>query len=81
MRYETRAIEKSKAELTSALNQLEADMQEGSCSLPEHEHLKQELAKLLQKNSQLEKQHGQQSIMLAQFQDENKSLEVRQQLS
>ena len=39
MKREMRTIEKSKLELNRTLNQLEADMQEGSYSKPEHENL------------------------------------------
>ena len=60
MRNEMRAIEKSKAELTSTLNQLamEADIHEGSCSMPEHALIKEELVELSNKHKRLEKQHA-----------------------
>jgi hypothetical protein len=77
MKKEMRAIESSKAELHRTLNQLEADTQQESCSAPEHENLKEELQELNTKHLQLEKQHEQQAITLAEFQKENASLEVR----
>ena len=43
MKNEMRAIENSKAELHRTLNQLEADIQQESCSVPEHELMKEEL--------------------------------------
>ena len=46
MKEEMRAIESSKAELHRTLNQLEADTQQESCSVPEHENLKEELLEL-----------------------------------
>ena len=77
MKKEMRAIESSKADLHRTLNQLEADTQQESCTIPEHEIVKEELLELNTKHRQLEKQHKQQTIMLAEFQKENDSLEVR----
>jgi chromosome segregation ATPase len=77
MKKEMRAIESSKAELHCTLNQLQTDAQKESCTVTEHELLQDELQELDNKHQQLEKQHNQQSIMLAEFQKENDSLEGR----
>ena len=77
MKKEMRAIESSNAELHRTLNQLEGDTQQESGLVPEHENLKQELQELNTKHLQLEKQHEQRAIMLAEFQKQNDSLEVR----
>ena len=71
MKNEMRAIENSKAELHRTLNQLEADIQQESCSMPEHALMKEELVELKTKHQQLEKQHKQQALMLSEFQTEN----------
>ena len=77
MKNEMRAIENSKAELHRTLNQLEADIQQESCSMPEHALMKEELVELKTKHQQLEKQHKQQALMLQEFQNENATLEGR----
>ena len=77
MKNEMRAIENSKAELHRTLNQLEADIQQESCSMPEHALMKEELVELKTKHQQLEKQHEQQALMLQEFQNENATLEGR----
>ena len=77
MKNEMRAIENSKAELHRTLNQLETDIQQESCSMPEHALMKEELVELNKEHRQLEKQHEQQALMLAEFQTENATLEVR----
>ena len=77
MKNEMRAIENSKAELHRTLNQLETDIQQESWSVLEHKLLKEERVELSKHNKQLEKQHEQQAVMLAEFQTENATLEVR----
>ena len=52
-------------------------MQEGSCSKPEHEDLKEDLVALSKRHKKLEQQHTQQALMLAEYQTENATLEVK----
>ena len=77
MKKEVRAMQSSRDELNRTLNQLEADTQKESCTVPEHAQLQDELQELTTKHLQLEKQHIQQSITLAEFQKESDSLEGR----
>ena len=61
IKHEVRAIEKSKLELNRTLNQLEAVMQERSCSMLEHENLKEDLVELTERHTKSEQQHAQQA--------------------
>ena len=72
-----RTSEMERIQLRDNLDQLEVDLQSEPCSVPEHALMKEELLELNTKHLQLEKQHKQQALMLAEFQKDNATLEVR----
>jgi chromosome segregation ATPase len=77
LKKDLRTSEMERIQLRDNLEQLEVVLQSESCSVPEHKLIKEELVELSNQHKQLEKQHKQQAIMLAEFQTENATLEVR----
>ena len=77
LKKDLRTSEMERIQLRDNLEQLEVVLQSESCSMTEHALIKEELVELSNQHKQLEKQHKQQAVMLAEFQTENATLEVR----